>query len=75
MVEKKSYHLNVTARGEMAEYLTELRELGVSMTKFVVKAIEIYIPIHREKMEVLKRYKKAMKNYSPNINQKEIKNE
>ena len=65
---KETYHLNVKARGEMTVYLKRLREIGISMSKFVTHALELYIPIHREKMEVLERYKKTMIKYSPNIN-------
>ncbi|KKN02355.1 hypothetical protein LCGC14_1118480 [marine sediment metagenome] len=60
MSEKESYHLNVTVRGELAKYLKELRELGVSMSIFLTNAIENYITIHREKMEVLKKYNRAI---------------
>ena len=56
---------------EQAKYLEALQELGLNMTQFVREAVDHYIPIYAEKLAVLSRYKKAMKNYNPNMNEDE----
>lgn len=66
---KEDLQINVTVYREHAKYLKELKKLGLNMSAFVKQSIEYYIPVHMEKLEVLLRYKEAMKNYSPNMNE------
>jgi len=59
---RKRKHLDTSVRvyDGVAQFMAGLKEQDVNLSKFVRRAINHYIPVYIEQMEIMTRWKKAI---------------